>query len=158
MISILALAFAGCSGESKEQVSMYELNKAMCAATDNFKDMKYTCAEDGNEEEVFSNISEMSYSKVNNFFVTYAMEGKGNADEIAVIEVKNKGDVTEAADSLNAHLEKRKALYATYDTSQVKKLEKGKVVTYKNIAALIVADDVDAIEKAFYSYFGGNAQ
>ena len=153
-VLIVALALSACSAQ-KSDISMYELNKAMCAATDKFTGMKYISTDDGNEEETFSNISKMDYSKVGNFFITYAENGKGNADEIAVIEVKNKSDLIEASDSLNAHLEYRKSLYATYDQSQVKKLEKAKVITYGSIAALIVADDADAIEDAFYNYFSG---
>ena len=97
----------------------------------------------------------MDYAKVNAFFIYYAAEGAGNADEIAVIQVKNKADLTQAADSLTAHLNKRKSLYATYDRSQLAKLEKGRVVTKNGMAALIVADDADQIEESFFQAANG---
>jgi len=150
---LLCLCLAACTGGTSADVSLYDLNKAMSSATDKFDTMKYASAADGNEVDTFSHISKMDYGKVKDFCIYYAENGTGNADEIAVINVKNKSDVSEAAASLNAHLEERKSLYATYDTSQIPKLEKGKVVTYGSVAALIVADDTQKIENAFYEFF-----
>jgi hypothetical protein len=156
IIAALLLAvsvFGACSKQSTGDVSMYDLNKAMCDATDKFTDMKYVSSSDSDADELFTNISDMDYSKVKGFFITYASNGTGNADEIAVIQVKSKNDLQTARDTLNAHLERRKALYATYDKSQSSKLEKGVVITYGDVAALIVGDDVSSIKDAFYNYF-----
>ena len=150
--SVFALLCA-CSQKSESTVSLYDLKGAMAAATDSFSEMTYASSEDNDAANIFKNISDMSYSKVDSFCVYYATNGTGNADEIAIIQVKNKNDLTEARKSLEAHLEKRKSLYSTYDKSQLKKLEGARVVTNSSCAALIVADDADKISDAFYNFF-----
>lgn len=145
------MVFASC-GSKAEDISMYDLNKAMTAEV-SLSDMKYVSSADDNAEDLFANISDMDYRKVNSFFINYAANGTGNADELAAIQVKNKSDLTEAAASLTSHLEKRKALYATYDKSQLGKLSHGRVVTKNDVAVLIVADEADKAEKAFYDFF-----
>ena len=54
---------------------------------------------------------------------------------------------------MRIHLDTRKTLYATYDKSQLPKLEKAKVITRGNLAILIVSDQVDKMENAFYQFF-----
>ena len=101
-------------------------------------------------------ISDMNYSKVNSFFIYYATNGTGNADELAVIEVKDSSDLSEARKSLEAHLETRKSLYSTYDKSQLKKLEAARIATNGNCAALIVGDEADKISDAFQNFINNN--
>ena len=134
---------------------MYDLKTAMASSTEKFSEMTYASSEDADPESVFANISDMSYSKVGGFFVYYATNGTGNADEIAVIQVENSGDLTEARKSLETHLEKRKALYSTYDKTQLKKLEAARIATSSYCAALIVADETEKIADAFNNYFNG---
>lgn len=153
-VVLLCLPLASC-GEKPADIDMYDLCKTMRGASDKWQEMKYVSSEDNAPAELLENISDMDYAKVNAFFIYYAAEGAGNADEIAVIQVKNKADLTQAADSLTAHLNKRKSLYATYDRSQLAKLEKGRVVTKNGMAALIVADDADQIEESFFQAANG---
>ena len=154
IIALASVILCSCSGGGKsETVSMYDLKTAMANATDKFDDMTYASSEDADKESIFANISEMDYSKVDSFFVFYATNGTGNADEIAVIQVKNSSDLTAARESLEAHLAKRKSLYSTYDKTQLKKLDGAKVVTGGNCAALIVGDDAGKISEAFYEFF-----
>jgi len=150
---LICACLCSCSAKSENAVSLYDLKNVMAAATDRFSDMTYASSEDSNPESVFANVSDMSYSKVDSFCVYYATNGTGNADEIAIIQVKNKNDLTDARKSLEAHLEKRKSLYSTYDKSQLKKLEGARVVTGGNCAALIVGDEADKIASAFNDYF-----
>ena len=151
----LAIVLCACSSNNTAKVSVYELKNAMASATEKFSDMTYASSEDADAENIFTNISDLSYSKVDSFCIYYATNGTGNADEIAVIQVKNAKDLTEARKSLESHLEKRKSLYSTYDKTQLKKLESARVVTNGNCAALIVATDADAISDAFHNYFSG---
>ncbi|MBO4338546.1 MAG: DUF4358 domain-containing protein [Clostridia bacterium] len=153
-VFLLAVCLCACSGKGKNEkkVSMYELKNAMASAT-SFGDMTYASSEDPNPEEIFENISTMDYSKVDSFFIYYATEGKGNADEIAVIQVKKADDLTEARKELENHISKRKALYSTYDKTQLTKLDASRIEVEGNCAALIVGDDVQKISNAFHSFF-----
>jgi len=149
---LLNICLCACSGGKKSTVSMYDLKNAMAGATENFSDMTYASSEDADAEGVFANVSDMDYSKVESFFIYYATNGTGNSDEIAVIQVKNASDLDLAKQSLEAHLQKRTALYSTYDKSQLKKLEAAKTVVSGNCAALIVADDTEKIANAFSDF------
>lgn len=151
--ALAALVMVASCGAATEKISMYDLNKAMTAEV-SLSDMRYVSSADDNAEDLFAQVSNMDYGKVNAFFVNCPVNSKGNADELVVIQVKNKSDLAEAKASLDAHLEKRKALYATYDKSQLDKLSRGRVVTKGSAAALIVSDDADKIEKAFYDFVG----
>ena len=154
IVLVLSLLLSACTNKgSKKDVSMYDLGKAMIAASDKFSDMQYASSEDDGAESIFKNVSSMDYSKVDSYLLYYAKDGKGNADEIVVIRVKNIGDLSTAKESLNAHVSKRISLYETYDKSQLTKLNSAKVFTYSDFAVLIVADDVNAVEKAFNNYF-----
>lgn len=146
-----AMCLVSCShGSDTLDISMYDLSKAMLASSDKFGDMSYVSSDDSDKEKLFKNVSDMDYSKVDKFFISYATDGSKNADEIVVIQLKSNDDVTVAKDSLNKHLEYRKSLYATYMPSQSSKLLKAKVIAYSNIVCLIVADDVGSAEDSFY--------
>lgn len=149
--ALLCLSLAAC-GEKPADVDMYDLYKAMSGASDKWQEMKYVSSDDPDPATIFENVSKMDYSKVNAFFIYYAAKGEGNADEVVVIQVRQRVDQDEAAASLTAHLEKRKSLYATYDRSQLTRLEGARIVTKDGLAALIVADDADRVENAFYAY------
>ena len=148
---LLMTLLIACGGASR-QVSMYDLNKAMSGVV-SFSDMKYVSSQDSDPDDLFANVSDMDYDKVQGFFILYAAKGAGNADELVAVQVKRSSDLPEAVASLKKHLEKRKALYATYDKTQVKKLEEGRVISEGDVAALIVADQPEKIEKAFKDFF-----
>ena len=152
-IALAAATLTSCSGGGNADASMYDLSNAILKSSDKFGDMSYASSEDNDKEKLFRNVSDMPYSKVDKFFISYASDGSKNADEIVVIQLKSKKDISDAKASLSKHLESRKSLYATYMPSQSPKLLKGKIITYNNIVCLIVADDVNSAEEAFFNYF-----
>ncbi len=153
LLIVIALAFCSCSKGGAQSVSLYDLKDKMVGAATKFSDMKYASSADDGAEGIFANITEMEYSKVEAFFVYYAADGTGNADEIAVIQVKNKKDVALAGAALEKHIRNRRALYATYDTSQLYKLDGAKYAAYGNVVCAVVCDEADAVSNAFYDYF-----
>ena len=140
-------------GDDAEEISMYDLNKTLVAFTGDPDNMKYASSSDANPQELLAHVSNIEYGKVKAFFITYAADGKGNADEIVAIQVKKKSDLNEAAASLKAHLETRKTLYAAYDKSQLPKLDRAKVFTRGTLAILMVSENADKMEAAFYDFF-----
>ena len=151
---LLLTLFASCGAEKaqSENVSMYDLREAMLSSSDRFENMQAASSADSGAAVLFGNISDMEYEKISGFFVAYAAEGKGNADEIAVIEVADAGDLREAKESLEKHLATRVSLYTTYDKSQLPKLEKARIVTEGRLAVLIVADEEEKVERAFRDF------
>ena len=157
LLAVVSIFSVSCKKSGgADDVSMYDLYQALCngeTTKDLFSDMKYASSSDQNPADVFSNISDMDYDKVTDFFVCYAADGNGNADEVAAIEVKNAADLSDAETSLQAHLDYRKSLYKTYDASQVKKLDDAKIVTHGRVAVLIVSEDPAAVSAAFEEFF-----
>ena len=151
--AVMLCGILSACGDDAEEISMYDLNQALVGFTGDPDSMKYASSSDSNPEELLSHVSNIEYSKVKAFFITYATNGTGNADEIVAIQVKKKSDLNQAADSLRSHLETRKTLYAAYDKSQLPKLEKAKVFTRGTLAILMVSDNPDKMEAAFYGFF-----
>ena len=149
---VLCGIFTAC-GDEAEEISMYDLNQALVGFTGEPDNMKYASSSDSNPQDLLAHVSNIEYSKVKAFFITYASDGTGNADEIVAIQVKKKSDLNEAAESLRNHLETRKTLYAAYDKTQLPKLDKAKVFTRGTLAILMVADDSDKMEAAFNDFF-----
>ncbi len=102
----------------------------------------------GDAEDLFTNISDLDYKKVDSFFVSYAKEG-GKADEIAVIAVKDSADTEEAKKSLEAHKENRRKLLDQYEPEEVSRIKDGVIFTSGQYAVFIVSEKSDAVRKAF---------
>ena len=155
LLCVAILSFYACGNTTTANVSMYDLSRAMLSATQ-FGDMTYVSSSDDNAKDLFTYLSDLDYEKVGAFFLAYAKDGKGNADELAVIQVKNKDDLDAAVKSLKAHLEKRVNLYKTYDPTQSEKISRGEVMVQNGLAVLIVSDDNAAVERACAEFLQGN--
>ena len=105
--AVMLCGILSACGDDAEEISMYDLNQALVGFTGDPDSMKYASSSDSNPEELLSHVSNIEYSKVKAFFITYATNGTGNADEIVAIQVKKKSDLNQAADSLRSHLECR---------------------------------------------------
>lgn len=146
---IAAGLFAGCGKNRPAQdVSLFDLKEAMLAATA-FGDMAYVSSQDKDAETYLATVSDLDYGKVDAFSITYAKDGKGNADELVVIRVKDSADTPAALASLQTHLKTRQAIYAAYDPTQSKKIGAGIAFSQGNYAVLIVSDDNAAVKAAF---------
>ena len=136
------------------ELSMYDLSRAMLGAAA-FREMSYVSSVDESAAADFAYLSDLDYEKVDQYFLAYAADGAGNADEIAVIRVRDEADVVAAEASLKAHLKQRASLYATYDPTQSEKIEDGQVFTSGAFAVLLISDDNDAVKAAFTSFLQG---
>jgi hypothetical protein len=138
-----------CGGNTAaNKVSLFDLKEAMLAAAA-FGDMAYVSSEDQNAKTYLATVSDFDFEKVDAFSITYAKDGKGNADEIVVIRVKNPADTGDALATLQAHLKTRQSIYATYDPTQSEKIGKGVTFSKGAYAVLIVSDDNAAVKAAF---------
>ena len=127
--------------EAKEELILHNMRLVAHVAK------KYVNAEE-DAEDLFTNISDLDYKKVDSFFVSYAEEG-GKADEIAVIAVKNTADTEEAKKSLEAHKESRRKLLDQYEPEEVSRIKDGVIFTSGQYAVFIVSENSDAVRKAF---------
>lgn len=147
-------AFAACvtPDKAKDTVSMFDLSQAMLAAFGDDSGMAYASSADSDPADKLSYVSDVEYSKVDAFFISYAKEAKGDPSEIVVIAVKNTEDVQTASDSLRAHVDRRIQLYSTYDPEQVPALENALIFTKAQYAVLIICDNSGAVRTAFEKF------
>ncbi|MBO4420116.1 MAG: DUF4358 domain-containing protein [Oscillospiraceae bacterium] len=134
----------------KPMVSMYDLRTAMTAAQPGLPDMTSVSSSDENAEGLFAYLSDLSYDKVEGFFLTYSSDGK-TANEIAVICLKDPADLPALEASLKAHIKGRVDLYKTYAPDQVEQASAAEVVTQGRYMALIMCSDRAAVKAAFVS-------
>lgn len=147
---MLAAVFAAGCGSSSDTVSMFDLRTAMEAADDTLGEMLSADSSEEDAEDLFAYVSDMDYSKVDKFFVSYSNEGV--ADEIAVIALKDASDAQEAEKSLEKHVQDRINVFSQYAPEQVKKAENA--ITFKDgrYAVLIICDKQDEVKKAFTDF------
>ena len=105
---------------------------------------------DENADGLFAYLSDLSYDKVEGFFLTYSSDGK-TANEIAVICLKDPADLPALEASLKAHIKGRVDLYKTYAPDQVEQASAAEVVTQGRYMALIMCSDRAAVKAAFVS-------
>ena len=147
-LATAALLLCGCGKGTANNVSLFDLKEAMLAAT-SFGDMAYVSSEDKDAKTYLATVSDLDYDLVDAFSITYAKDGKGNADEIVVIRVKDAANAALALATLETHLKTRQSIYATYDPTQSEKIGKGIAFSKGSYAVLIVSDDNAAVKKAF---------
>ena len=149
---MVVVFFAACGGTTPvDSVSLFDLKETMLNAT-TFGDMAYVSSEDQDAKTYLETVSSLAYEKVDGFFISYARDGKGNADEIVVLRVKNPADTAEALQTLQMHLKTRQSLYATYDPAQSQKIGQGITFQRGAYAVLIVSNDNGAVKQAFESF------
>lgn len=154
VLILLAMLTCGCgSAPAAETVSMYDLCQTMEAADKSLPSMLYASSVEEDAGSNFEHISDLDYSKVDSYFVSYSEDGL--ADEIAVIAVKDAADVKEAKESLEDHRQDRHKLLEQYEPEQVKRIDDGIVFTSGRYAVLVICDDTDAVKAAFEKFVSG---
>lgn len=150
---LLALLAACSGGGSTPAVPMDSLRDSMLSADSTLPEMLSTGSDAADGATLFAHLSELDYSKVDAYFLSYSSTGL--ADEVAVIRVKNPGDVKAAEDSLRAHVDSRIKLYRNYQPDQLRRVEGAVVFTQGPYAVLIVSDQAGRIRAAFEQAVGG---
>ena len=145
---------AAKTGESTDiapetAVSMYDLRKAMLEQDKNLPEMSAVSSIDEKADELFTYLSDMDYSKVESYFLTFAADG--TSYEIAVVALKQRSDLSELQSSLRKHVEGRVNLYKSYAPEQVARAEGAEIVSSGRYVALIMCDDQAAVKAAFQS-------
>jgi hypothetical protein len=133
-----------------QTVSMYDLSKEVIEAADGLPEMTTVNSEAADADRLFSYISDVEYSKIDSFFLSYSTEGK--ADEIAVVKLKDISDMNEVMDSFRSHLKDRTNIYKSYGADQVKRVEDAKLYSKGDYAVLLICDNkkkiISVIDKA----------
>ena len=147
LLTALILTLCGCGARQRQTVSMDGLRENMLSVAPSLPEMSSVSDADTGAGDLFAYLSDMSYDKVEHFFLSYS--AKGLADEIAVIAVKDPSDAASARDSLERHLKDRTLLYQQYQPDQVPRVENAELFIKDQYVVLIVCDEAEAVKRAF---------
>lgn len=159
-IAVLLLAgcmalgmFTGCGKEEKEKktvcsnVDIVQLQKDMLSTRDELPEMTTISSQDENAEELFATLSDMEYDKIQDYFYSYASDGK--ASEVAVVFLKDKADVDTMVENLKEFKESRKKTYENYAPDQVEIAEQAVVFAKGNFVCYIMNEKFSHIKATF---------
>ena len=153
VVLCILLGCMGCKQEDVPAVSMYDLSREMLAADDTLPEMSYVSSSDENASELFGYLSDFDYTLVDSYFLSYS--SKGLADEIAVIALKNAADADAAKKTIDAHVQRRVAMYKQYDPSQTSRAEGAMVFASDRYVVLIISEKQNEVKIAFDVFIKG---
>ena len=143
---VLVLSMAACSSVT-ESADVNAIGKSVVKAAGKLPEMLTVSSDSDDAETLFKSISDMDYSKIDGFYLSYSADG--TAYEIAVVEAKDESDIKELEKSLSAHLTSRINLYKAYSPKQTAQAEKAEIVTSGKLCAMIMCEDTASAVKAF---------
>ena len=145
---VLNLVLSGCGqASSGKNVDMNKLREDMIAADTQLPDMLTVTEESDSAEASFAVLADFDFEKVERFFYCYSESG--SPEEIAVIQLKDKGDAADLMTALNQHIESRKSTFQQYSPEQVDMVEKAVLTFEENYVTLIISAKCGAVQDVF---------
>lgn len=126
-----------------------ELEKKMLEADSTLPEMVVVHGSDKDAAQNFTGLSDIDYDRVDDYF--YAYSKKGGAEEVAVIRMKSKEDISPMMDSIHAHLKDRKGTMEEYEPDKVGMIDKAVVTYEENEVAMIISDRSGLVQEQFKS-------
>lgn len=139
----------GCTSSQVEYMDLKPLEKTIQATLGQAK-LSLADSSMDDAKELFSNISDIDYGKIGQYFILYS--SKGTSDEIVVVELKDSQDIQKMEESLRKHLENRKKLFENYAPSQVKNIDGAKLFSVGNYTVLVICENATAVKEAFNKF------
>lgn len=137
--------------------SSSELKKIMDKmqeAAKNLPSMLHVDSKTESAEAYFASLSTVDYGIVADFIYDSTTDTSNPAPEIAIIKVKDKGDIDAVTASLREHLEGRRLMFENYaaqiDEKQMPMIESAEVFSENDFVVLIVAENAKEVKEAFY--------
>ncbi len=155
LAAALALSLAACGAPRRGRVDAAALGAELTGLAEALPEMESVASGSSGAEaaRLFPYLSDMDYGLVEGYYMAYA--AGGSAEEIAVIAVKDPGDLGEARASLERHLDGRRGLFAVYDPAGAALLDSARVASAGSAAALLVCENARELEAAFLEAAGG---
>ncbi len=106
-----------------------------------------------NPEYYFACLSAADYGLVEDYRYESSTDTSNPAPELAIIKVKEEGDVNVMEESLREHVNSRLSMFQNYpdqlDKRQIPMVEKAEVFSKGNYVVLIIAENAKDIKKTF---------
>lgn len=154
LAAILCISVVGCGKEQKKEekaVDMKKLQEVVVAADTTLPELKTVTSEDKNAELNFTALSDLDYELVDSYFYSYAQDG--DVQEIAVVALKEEGDVSEMMDTLEKHVEKRIGTFQEYTPEKVELAEKAVITSEGRYVLFVIAEKSGLVQNAFKDSF-----
>lgn len=154
LTAILCISVVGCGKEQKKEekaVDMKKLQEVVVAADTTLPELKTVTSEDKNAELNFTALSDLDYNLVDSYFYSYAQDG--DVQEIAVVALKEEGDVAEMMDTLEKHVENRIGTFQEYTPEKVELAEKAVITSEGRYVLFVIAEKSGLIQNAFKDSF-----
>ena len=154
LAAILCISVVGCGKEQKKEekaVDMKKLQEVVVAADTTLPELKTVTSEDKNAELNFTALSDLDYNLVDSYFYSYAQDG--DVQEIAVIALKEEGDVAEMMETLEKHVENRIGTFQEYTPEKVELAEKAVITSEGRYVLFVIAEKSGLIQNAFKDSF-----
>ena len=151
---VLCISVVGCGKEQKKEekaVDMKKLQEVVVAADTTLPELKTVTSEDKNAELNFTALSDLDYNLVDSYFYSYAQDG--DVQEIAVIALKEEGDVAEMMETLEKHVENRIGTFQDYTPEKVELAEKAVITSEGRYVLFVIAEKSGLIQNAFKDSF-----
>lgn len=143
---LIVTSLVGCGKETDTGVKCKEVLSKVLEQVDTKMDTTVVYGEDIYEKN-FETLYNFPIKEVVDGGISYAATG-GLADEISIVHVKSDKEMADAKGYMQARIQKRIKDFTGYKPDEVKKLESAKVIVHKQYIALIINENVDAIEAA----------
>lgn len=151
MVFVIA-ALCGCSEKEEEgKYTSGEIYDKVASAITDMENMTIADNTTDSGKEAFSYVMEMDEEKIKDFIFAYSTEGK--ADEIVIVQVKNRSDVSNAKKALENRLETRKGTFSVYNAEEGSKFQGATVVTNGNYLMLIIGNQAQNGKYEFNKIF-----
>ena len=151
---VLCISVVGCGKEQKKEekaVDMKKLQEVVVVADTTLPELKTVTSEDKNAELNFTALSDLDYNLVDSYFYSYAQDG--DVQEIAVIALKEEGDVAEMMETLEKHVENRIGTFQEYTPEKVELAEKAVITSEGRYVLFVIAEKSGLIQNAFKDSF-----
>ncbi len=151
LCSLLCMTVTSCGKtavvSANNNVNLQELTTKIASQAGKLPEMSTYSSKDADAEDWFNYLCDFDYSKVENYYISYATNG--NAEEIFLIQLKDSSDIGFATIALQNRIQSRTEQFKLYLPKEVSKLSSAKIVSKDTIIALLVCPDEYSAQKAF---------
>lgn len=144
MTAALALCLCGCGKGSSGADCRDVLDACRKIAPEGSFDT-LVCYGEELYDESFDSLYGIQFKDISDGAILYSEEG-GRADEISIVCMKEKEDVSVAKQKFQERIEARRSTFSGYKPEEVYKIDNASVIVQGNYAAMIISDDNEGFE------------
>ena len=150
LLLVCSFCIAGCgdkSADNNKKVDMKKLQESMLNSVEGLDKLEVKSSSDSDAKDTFAILCDMDYDRVDEFFYAYASDAE--ADEIAVVRLKDKSDVAPIMERLQKHVDQRVITFQEYEPKLVSVIENAIITRQGLYVAMIIGEKNGLVQKEF---------